>query len=77
MITNLIFNSGNLFLENAFYQVTGFQSLGQNDIHLFLSNETNSMAIFLRLESTSVNGNTFETLTELLTALGNPVEIPI
>jgi|LakMenEpi03Aug12_release.lakeMendotaPanAssembly.Ray.scaffolds.fasta_scaffold955408_2 hypothetical protein len=74
-MTNLLFNSGNLTFENAIYQIGFYEKLGPQEIHLFLKNETNSMAIFLRLESTSVNGNTFESLPEMLSALGNPVEM--
>jgi hypothetical protein len=74
---NLIYNSGILTFENANYSIIGYQNIGNEGIHLFISNETNSMVIYLSVETTTVNDDTFETLTELLTALGNPVEIPI
>jgi hypothetical protein len=74
---NLIYNSGILTFENANYSIIGYQNIGNEGIHLFILNETNSMAIYLSVETTTVNDDTFETLTELLTALGNPVEIPI
>jgi hypothetical protein len=76
-MTNLLFNSGNLTFENANYTIIGYQYIGNEGIHLFILNETNSMVIYLSVETTKVNNTTFETLTELLTALGNPVEIPI
>jgi hypothetical protein len=69
------FNSGKLTFKNADYQISGFQYLGSNDIHLFIKNEANSMVIFLTLESTSVNGVSFNSLAEMLSAFGNPVEI--
>ena len=74
---HLLFDSGNLTFENANYTIIGYQYIGNEGIHLFISNDSNSMVIYLSFKTTTVNDTTFETLTELLTALGNPVEIPI
>jgi hypothetical protein len=72
---NLIYNSEILTFQNANYSIIGYQNIDIDSIHLLIINEINSMFICLIVEETTVNGTVFETLSELLAALGNPVEL--
>ena len=74
---NLIYNSGILTFKNAEYSISGYQNIGYEGIHLFIQNETYSMVIFLDTETTTINETSFSSMEEILTALGNPNEIPI
>jgi hypothetical protein len=72
---NLIYNSEILTFQNANYSIIGYQNIDIDSIHLLIINEINSMFICLIIQETTVNGAGFETLSELLDALGNPVEL--
>jgi hypothetical protein len=53
-MTNLLFNSGNLTFENTIYTIIGYQYIGNEGIHLFISNDSNSMVIYLSFKTTTV-----------------------